>query len=1624
MRSAFYQIIQTLFAQNKRFAVLLLLMMNIAWIYAGDSYFRAKVDVKADPTGVGTVYVSRTSGEKTSQTAFGEYGKDGKYDHQTTFYFMADHENAEYLWYAWIANNKPVLREKNGSLTFDCSEAKRTEYGAGSNVTDKQSGNDSWYHFPFTFTANWVQPDVTGLTSGTTDGIRRSTYTIPTITTPTPVNATLTFTLSNDYAGLKDISDAEPANYYSIATALNANGYTNGALMHTKGSGNMTIPITYTPTGVHGQTNSASLAVKSNYPSSGANYWTVELNAKEDYKPSFTLDASYNFTPTQPISNSGSDSYTLPISNRNYAANNVSEWEFVWSSVTYAGGTYPNANPYSIDDTEINNPKVIITAPATGNYMDVTATLTIVAKYKDAGGNLISSEPKPITFSADFGNVLTINDVSEYTIDFGTVDFGTEYTDEVKFISTYADLTETVTNSVPGITFTSNALEEKIVVNIANTTAIGSYNPTLTISSGETSVLLHVKVQVKLATPTLSATVGIGPMVNLSWTDVYGATTYIIKSGETVVATIGDDEPLTTNYRVKTIGSTALKLGVEYGFTVTASTGSNTSVSSEVKATPTIYSELTFTTDFDIYTGTNAYKEGDEKYGKFPYSKPRKIDLTRAFDTSGMPLFDVLYIFGLTTNTSGGDEIDLPTSSVVCNAKTPLYVYRKSGDKYTYITEYDAVKKRFNHPSTVGEEESVNGRHLYFTGYCPFANIGVEADDEGWMYFVGGNTKVDIYLDDCTIIGRYRTVDGRTTGFKNKTVSLVASNFVGGENPNYLTGFSSVFVFESSSNNIDKPYKPTIHISGDNHLKGQIGYITSVVGNLLNIFDGIETGVGNVTTVSSPITIKPTSKGGYTDLTMDDLWPTKADYSTKEVTNGFLLLNTQEIVGSEKVPCVDLGSEYGSLTINGGQYMLRNSAADGTYTCNMAFSYRKFSKSVEKWGFTANLSLYGFGGDETKAPVRINGGTFNMYTNMYINGTDKVTNKPIYLGSNYYLDQENFLDLRLPAGDDSEPGRSSYINGGTFNGISHVVFCSQVTSSGKSPINHTEDVLCLQDVVIEGPNVDQNNGTVKFVVPEPFSDYYDETDDDKVGYNLSTGLDDVVECTLYGGQSANSYLKNIGGEYKNVVSVLLPAVQCEGATCTGCELFEEAIYYNWITAIPEFTISVAGQGGNIGGEAEVPISEGEATKVIVNQLLYTDLEGLEKAEIQGDFEISFANQSFPRGQLMNSKNYRIYKNLNILKSVEADRWYCFVAPYDIHEVSVIETAETTLAEAEYKNDRAKASNLQAQNNLKVLYELSHFILPDPNGRATSLTLNELLASKRVSLYHYNGLKEADENYGRPVMTANYYLYEITNNSGFDKTTTTNAKDTFHIEWTPVSRSAGEPLMRRGQVYAIQFPWCPMCNDLATRKYYDYWTNKMILFYGHGYDKPGTANDGQLIYGTTEQTTHNAVPEDGQAVYAGNYSFADMTAPTNAYVHDYDVDKEILDDMSVKAADWFIPAPSGHKVKPTEGFMLYKPGASPMPARISRTGQIEYDENVETGVGGVPTVGDRTSLMLYGAYDGFELLSLCEQLVTVYNLQGNIIFQQYMAEGQQVYVATGAGVFIVRGESETIKVMVE
>lgn len=967
--------------------------------------------------------------------------------------------------------------------------------------------------------------------------------------------------------------------------------------------------------------------------------------------------------------------------------------------------------------------------------------------------------------------------------------------------------------------------------------------------------------------------------------------------------------------------------------------------------------EITFAnhSSLNFYTGT----ESDQITSAF-YKEKTKIDLSNTFAADGQPLFDVLYLFGVTTGKDGAiiNEPKLSTPNVPCNASTPCYVYKKDGNKYIFDSEVDMVQTRFDHGT------SMNGKKLYFTGYCPFANIGSQATDEGWMYFTGGrNAKVDIYLENCEILGKYRSGDG------SANFSKFATNYVNFEAltlTQELKGVSSIFVFEGTSSTA---YVPSIHIKGTNHLKGQFGYITEVLA-LGKPLDELKLErLRNVETYSAPITLK--TYGGKVNLIMDDLWP---EGSTNRITNGFLKLDAylfkQSNNEAEKCPCIDLGTENGSLTINGGQYHLRNTASlDGQYTSNLAICYRKFSKA-------SVANLYGFGNDMTEAPVVINSGTFTMYPNLF--GT---------VGAQYYLD-DAFMDLRLPNGN----GKSQ-INGGTFNGIANVVFCSTVSSSGASPINIQGYWLCPQDVKVNSVN---SNGTANFTIPAPFDGAYEaspKVTTDLNAYPISAGSNKY----RYGGQSVNAFQKEDGEYY---VRLLLPGDACSG-DCVDCEKIEEALYQNWAFAIPKVKIEgMSVPTPDIGGEITIATqTEGEiSVDVKVNQLLFMDMQGLEDFSVSSQIsgtKFSVKDKSQPRGQINNPGEYTIHKHLNLLKVVDADTWYCFTAPFHIDHVSVLEVWENHVSGQPTKQ---KAIEEQFVKNSELWVGIHGFLLPEGNRYGTALTLEQLVdrpaseyKSQLIPLTHYDGTN---------LMTANYYLYELKN----EEFATDGIREELDIEWQPVKRNAGEPLMYQGKTYAIQFPWCPMCNDLDTRDYYDYWSKKFIRFYGKG---------AQMIQGSDYHSTILATtPAAGSATLAGNSTLADMTLAAEAgYIHN-------------TTNDFFEKNNSAVKIKPTQGYMLYGGGAKGMPERISRSGKMIFGDNTTTDLEGVPTIGDRTSIMLFDAMDGFEVLSLCEQLVMVYNLQGNLIFRQQMAEGEQVHIAAAEGIYVVKGEKEAIKVMVD
>lgn len=1338
---------------------------------------------------------------------------------------------------------------------------------------------------------------------------------------------------------------------------------------------------------------------------------TATITATSDLTPKTTITPSpCDLTPSSPVLAGNTVSATLNVAAAVGYTNVVAAATI--TAVEFTNPEDAELKGYTLDATDPKAPVVSFTPTEFSiNQANVETEICVTTAYTDANDKVIT-HTECVTITADAGKVITIGGVKDAVMDFGIIDYtetnvpvSIEYPIYSTLAATAFKKTETgfttdishVVNKFTG----SGATDDKLTVTVNSTLVPNDYTATLTYTedgADPISASLTVKVSIKLAKPVVTATVPDGN-VTLTWPAVYGANRYIIKSEGVEIATITE-----TTYKVTNIGGQELTKGRQYSFTVTAVYGDNPEKGNRESdiayATPGIPTVITYgdIDDINMYTGTEMGAGNGGVYESFPYSKKRPISLDNVFDEiTNAPLFDFLYIFGITTNQDDGNTINntLASTTTPCNAKTPCYMYRQSDGKYVLDSEFDAVTTRFDHQKNMGNKK------LYFTGYCPFANIGTQVNDEGWMYFIGDkNNPVDIYLEDCQIYGRCRSSDGsqNTAKFPKNEVLIEASigNVLGGkENINYMKGFSSIFVFSSTATDEDAPYRPTIHIRGKNHLRGQLGFITEVfayvLGQKLTMDKITDNRIINVGTSSAPITIKPDNSNGYTHLTMDDFWPNSSGITP---TNGYLNLDSYKLGEASRVPSIDMGSEFSSLTFNGGQYHLHNSASpDGEYTCNMAISYRKFYKEAEVLSVTPKVSLYGFGGDQAANQVIINSGTFTMEKNMY--GTK---------GGTYYIDQDEYLDLRLPAGSTSRP---SQINGGTFNGISHVVFCSEVASSGGSPINSAGEWLCMQDVPVNAETT--SYGSATFDIPAPFYIY----EEPMVVYDLDGNIEGVSTANQYGGQSANAYNK----DGQSVVSLMLSGsgAECELGGCTDCEKLEESLYRNWATTIPRVQVTIAGVEAEVGGDEEVPYNkEGEVKpKFKVNQLMYMDLDGLQNQAIElEESEFYISPDVKPRGNFTNKEPYTILKHLNMVKVVQADRWYTFVAPFDIHRVEVLEIDERKVSAITSKAD---AMREQLKANAKFMIAINGFIIPNSEGRSSGLTFEEIVSldqanqpKKLIKLKHYNGQKESDNNYGANILNANYYLYEAPEGE-LNKSETINGLDTFHIVWKPVHREgeAGQPLMKQGRVYAIQFPYCPMC---AVVEENDYWSNKMIRFYG-----ACSGKDGQTINGTDYQNTILAAsPSEGNAMFKGNSTLADMTLVANAgyYVHN-------------TTDDYFYLNNSSYILQPTEGFIHYTPKAgAQMPARISRSGQIEYDENAETGVDGVPTVGDRTSLMLFGAYDGFEVLALHEQLVTVYNLQGNVVFQQYMTAGEQVYVATGAGIFVVRGESEAIKVMVD
>ena len=1590
----FSQWYQSLISWNKRLGVLVFIVLSCTMVtFAGD--YRPIVNVQANPTGAGNVYVSTTQNTYTGQTAEGDIGTNGNANKATTFYFKAEHTDADYLWYRWEANKGQAFTNKEFSQSLSYSSGNT--YGGSSG----SSGGVNTYTMPFT--AKWVQPDVTGVTNGTANGTRQSTYDLGTVTNPTATTNNVAFTLSNDYAGLLDKNDVCP-DYYSVATPLASNGYTNGNISHTKGSGSLTVPVIYTPTGIHGQTNSASLTVKSNYPSAGTNCWTAALTIAENYKPEFSLSTTtYNFTPNYPLDNSTSSSaYTLPITGRNYAASNIAEWDVSWGTVTYEGGTYPNANPYSLDFTDINNPKVIFTAPATGSYTDVIVTLTITAKYKDANGTFIPSDAKTITFSADAGNILKIGDLSAYTMDFGIVDFGTAVSKEVALISTYSDLTETKSNEVAGITLTPDYANDKITVSIANTTAIGSHTPSLTLKAGSVaSAVLNVTAQVKLAKPVVTATTGLGQAIDLSWSAVNGATSYIVKSGATVLATIGDDEAIATTYKVVSIGGQSLVMGTEYPFTVTAVYASNTfgnRTSDEIKATPTAPAAITSTTEIDLFTGTDKYQEGHATYGKYPYAPKRKIDLSAAFN-NGVAAFDQLFVFGLTLGDASG-VISKPTTSANSNAVTPCYIYTKSGNNYTLSKTIPNV----NIATKPTEFDiAANGQKVYFTGYAPYASCGSTWDENAVFLFTGKSKTVDVYFDNLELYARPKAATGTKVSVKTYTVagfndamSLMSDkdvdlNISGPSLNVYVQGSGAAFAFASTDRGT---LTPTIHLNGTNVLQSTPGWSVHVLATWALNVDA------TATQQSSPIQVLSKKNGGATTLTLTDTW-----FDSNTRTNGILDLAKS---GVRPAPTIDLGNEKTTLNFNGGQYFLANAGNTSTsYTVSYAISYRK--KSMKD----GMANMYAVGDDHPEGKVR------------FLDGSVNCAELPLsYFNANLY---HNRTSMKCP--------QDTKIDGGTFN--CDVLACTSTTSKGGSPTNSQSVALCKVPIPIASTN---SNGTAVLA-------------SDWMTYAANHGAN-TTDLGYYGINSMQpTTIINDDEEEVLGVNLMLPSDN----VC-----FMEVNRTPWVLCNPTVSIQTNLGSASMGGSKNVPSSvtsgdEGLTHVQLTSRLFYGEMDSYVADAVNAGYTTPGGTVvELPDGEgnqyILNTESYIVKDKVYWVRPVIANEWRMLVPPFDVANIYIVEA----YPEEQLLNDFGTLTTNKIGEEVYVIedentiydarleqasrmMDFFYFWLfdADPTGLGND---NDLWPKKGwgMSAFVQDWVDYEVENHGeghKPLIKqlyhftganwdANYYLYESDGSWDY-------VDGKFTTDWTPVQtqsveRGKGTPqtIMRKGGIYSICFPYSIYNGSHNPDAVWDYWTGKYIIMEGYPTEEDPILGPVQVLSGTTTDwdgvalsATLLADHAETGAVLRGNHTFGQVDVKKNNAFY-------------LNGTNKYTFSPTKRTLEPSEGFLLANVGnaPSPMPQRKASihlmTGEITYEsgDGSENTVTGTPTISGEREMLVYTLAGGLGVVPVVSQQVSIYNAAGQLVVSQYLTGEMQF--ALPAGIYLVRGEKDQVKVMVK
>ena len=977
-----------------------------------------------------------------------------------------------------------------------------------------------------------------------------------------------------------------------------------------------------------------------------------------------------------------------------------------------------------------------------------------------------------------------------------------------------------------------------------------------------------------------------------------------------------------------------------------------------------------------IYTGTEIFDAMHTTYKAYPYYQKKQIDVSSAFGLDGAPLFDRLYIFGLTTSaealthkTVEGHKITIPTSAAGSNAITPCYIYEKEGSGYTLKHTVDNMN--------ISTKDSyfditASGQKVYFTGYCPFATSSYGTGSYGAVSFTGAaNSKVDIYLDNLYLTARSHTADGRVRETATDTIQ-VNINISGGIT--YIPATGAAFAFKTTNTNTSTPFQPTIHLLGDNELEGGKGAILASAA-------GITKPAG---LHSSPIHIIPTGDNQCTTLSIDDKWPINAS-GTTERTNGILDIAP----AGDGRPCVDLGNDRSTLNINGGQLYLKNSLPSSTsYLCTFAIGYRMYSQSRTALGITVTATLTGIGNDQAGGNVNFNDGTINCRP---------LTDANMTKFGAYYRGKTS---MKCP--------KNTKINGGTYN--CDIWACSAAANLGASPTNRWGNALVTMSVPVLN------------VPDEPY--YLAEID-------FATHPGQLI-CNQSGhadyGLTLNDYYEKVGGEYGYKSMRSVPATNDvadpDSVTLmipyqfTEKEALSDISINNWALCMPMMTVNEGNAVGELTFGGPITVHSDETTKT--NYLLYALLD--EYTTRQTDYvipDVGFGENVPLTMQdevlydvIDNKDRYQVDKAQYLVQAVRGDEWMLFSPPFDVTNVYVIEAyPEELLAEME---DLDEALNLQAKSIMDLFFYVVYDVVVSNTSADfwalyTKWKNNKSLTTGagKILLKHFTG-----KNYD-----ANYYLQRSSGEWKWDgeKFTTdwqylpTNPETVVH------GNTVYNVVMRKGEVYSMNFPY--MYYGYREYEYkWDYWTGKYVIFEGKG---------PQTIEGSNyHETIRNKVTASGKASILTNPTFAVMTPGENGY----HLERDPYSGTQLFSGPYNAELTADIEIEPTSGYIVVGSTVSNISQRVKSINFLSGDVTTEDDGSGdnittsTPTIAGDNHMLVYNIEGGVGVVPVVAQQVSIYNAAGQLVTSEYLTEETSILLP--AGIYLICGEKDMAKTVVK